>query len=75
MRAARTALRDLHGVEPAGIVGDGWIPLVRELHRWSPDAEFVLWGAEDLRANAHGANESVDSAEIRKGRRVPGATD
>jgi acetylornithine deacetylase/succinyl-diaminopimelate desuccinylase-like protein len=43
MRAARTALRDVYGVEPAEIGGGGGIPLMRTLQRWSPDAGFVLW--------------------------------
>jgi hypothetical protein len=30
-----------------------------------PDAEFILWGAQDVeRTRIHGADESVDRAEL-----------
>jgi cysteinylglycine-S-conjugate dipeptidase len=66
MRAAKSALRHVYRVEPLEVGGGGGIPLMQTLQRLSPDAEFILWGAQDLRANAHGANESVDPDEIRK---------
>jgi cysteinylglycine-S-conjugate dipeptidase len=66
MRAAFRSLRDVYGVDAVEVGGGGGIPLMRALQRCSPDAEFILWGAQDLRANAHGANESVDPAEIEK---------
>jgi acetylornithine deacetylase/succinyl-diaminopimelate desuccinylase-like protein len=66
LRATWTAVRDVYGVEPVEIGSGGGIPLMRTLQRWAPEAEFVLWGAQDLRANAHGPNESVDPAEIKR---------
>ena len=37
------------------------------LQRINPDAEFVLWGAEDgAQANIHSADESVDLAELER---------
>ena len=66
LRAALGSLRDVYGVDAAEIGHGGGIPLMRALQRCSPEAEFILWGAQDLQANAHGANESVDPAEIEK---------
>lgn len=65
-RAARSALRDAFGVEPADIGCGGGIPLMGALQIALPRAEFVLWGAQDLAANAHGPNESVDPLEIER---------
>lgn len=45
----------------------GSIPLLRILHNAVPDAEFVLWGAEDsARSNIHGTNESADIGELER---------
>lgn len=51
---------------PANQVGSGGsIPLLGTLARLCPNAEFVLWGAEDMaRARIHGSNESADIGEI-----------
>ena len=64
--AARDAMRDGFGEAPSDIGGGGGIPLLRSLQMAFPQAEFVLWGAEDLMANAHGPNESVDPIEIER---------
>jgi acetylornithine deacetylase/succinyl-diaminopimelate desuccinylase-like protein len=54
--------------QPVGLIGSGGsIPLLTTLQRLTPDAEFVLWGAEDgALANIHSADESVDLAELER---------
>ena len=43
----------------------GSIPLINSLHEAAPDADVLLWGAEDLAsARIHASNESVDPSEI-----------
>ncbi len=66
LEAARAALRDGFGAEPSDIGGGGGIPLLGSLQVAFPDAEFVLWGAQDLKANAHGPNENVDPLELER---------
>ncbi len=45
----------------------GSIPLLHVLHGAVPDAEFILWGAEDAsRSCIHGSNESVDIGELER---------
>jgi acetylornithine deacetylase/succinyl-diaminopimelate desuccinylase-like protein len=65
--AARDALSEAFG-RPAGEAGcGGSIPLLRTLQQAAPDAEFVLWGAEDVAASRiHASDESVDVSEIEK---------
>ena len=62
---ARQALADAYG-KPAGEAGSGGsIPLLQSLADLAPDAEFVLWGPEDVaQARIHSSDESVDPAEI-----------
>jgi len=58
-------MRDAYDAEPSEAGSGGSIPLLGTLARAVPDAEFVLWGAEDMaEARIHGANESVDLDEI-----------
>lgn len=67
MAAARDALRIAYdGAEPSEIGSGGSIPLLQTLMEASPGAEFVLLGAEDARANIHGADESVHPDEIER---------
>ena len=63
--AARRALADAYGT-PAGEAGSGGsIPLLSTLQKAAPNAEFILWGAEDTaQARIHASDESVDPAEI-----------
>jgi acetylornithine deacetylase/succinyl-diaminopimelate desuccinylase-like protein len=63
--AARRALQGAYG-RPAGEAGSGGsIPLLETLQEVAPDAEFILWGPQDLaRSRIHGSDESVDPAEI-----------
>ena len=45
----------------------GSIPLLRTLQQASPEAEFILWGPEDIAlARIHASDESVDPTEIEK---------
>lgn len=65
--AARTALEAAFD-KPAGQIGAGGsIPLLHVLRKAVPDAEFILWGAEDAAcSHIHGANESVDIDELER---------
>lgn len=65
--AARTALEAAFDT-PAGQIGAGGsIPLLHVLQKAVPDAEFILWGAEDAAcSHIHGANESVDIDELER---------
>jgi acetylornithine deacetylase/succinyl-diaminopimelate desuccinylase-like protein len=64
--AARQALQEAFGVPPGEAGSGGSIPLLQTLQHVSPDAEFILWGAEDLRSRIHASDESVDPAEIER---------
>jgi cysteinylglycine-S-conjugate dipeptidase len=65
-RAARLAVKDAYGTD-AQITGDGAsIPLTNTLSKQFPASEVLIWGAEDLAANIHGPNESVDLAELER---------
>ena len=60
-------MADAFGATPHTIGSGGAIPLLHTLQQVNPDAEFVLWGAEDgEHANIHSANESVDLAELER---------
>jgi acetylornithine deacetylase/succinyl-diaminopimelate desuccinylase-like protein len=62
--AALEAMGDAYG-RPAVQVGSGGsIPLVTFLAQAVPQAEIVIWGAEDDAASIHSANERVDLAEL-----------
>ncbi len=54
--------------KPVAVMGSGGsIPLVARLAEVYPDAEIVLWGAQDSdAAQIHAANESVDLEELEK---------
>src|SRR5262245_59566873 len=63
--AARGALTEAFGRESQVVGSGGSIPLLNTLQQAVPDAEFILWGAQDVeRARIHGADESVDQAEL-----------
>ena len=65
--AARAALREAFGSEPGLVGSGGTIPLLETLRSVSPEAEFLLWGAQDTaRARIHASDESVDPAEIER---------
>lgn len=64
--AARQALREAYNRD-AQIIGDGAsIPLTNVLGEHFPQAEIIIWGAEDLAARIHGPNESVDLEELER---------
>lgn len=63
--AAARALETAYG-KPVAVMGSGGsIPLVARLSEVYPDAEIILWGAQDSdEARIHAANESVDLQEL-----------
>ncbi len=63
--AARRALGEAFGVEPLEAGSGGSIPLLQTLADAAPDAEFVLWGPEDMAGSRiHASDESVDPNEL-----------
>ncbi|MFE4702744.1 M20/M25/M40 family metallo-hydrolase [Streptomyces sp. NPDC056738] len=64
-RAALTALREAWGEEASYIATGGSIPLVNGLARAAPDAEVLLFGAQDSMCNLHAPNERVLFSELR----------
>jgi acetylornithine deacetylase/succinyl-diaminopimelate desuccinylase-like protein len=67
VKAAMEAMAAAYETE-AGFMGSGGsIPLVARLQGISPNAEVILWGAEDVaKAKIHASNESVDLNEIER---------
>jgi acetylornithine deacetylase/succinyl-diaminopimelate desuccinylase-like protein len=60
------ALKEAYNQEMQ-IIGDGAsIPLANVLSQQFPQAEIIIWGAEDLAASIHGPNESVDLQELER---------
>ena len=64
--AARTALQTAWGSDPVTMASGGSIPLVSALHEAVPDAEILLFGAEDGLCNLHAPNERVLLDELEK---------
>jgi len=65
-RAARHALNEAYSKE-SQVIGDGAsIPLTNVLSEQFPQAEIIIWGAEDLAARIHGPNESVNLEELER---------
>ncbi|MFI0900961.1 M20/M25/M40 family metallo-hydrolase [Streptomyces sp. NPDC020983] len=64
-RAARAALREGWGSEARLAASGGSIPLVNGLARAVPDAEVLLFGAQDSMCNLHAPNERVLFSELR----------
>ncbi len=64
--SALLALKDAYHQE-VQVIGDGAaIPLTNVLNKQFPEAEVLIWGAEDLAARIHGPNESVDLEELER---------
>jgi acetylornithine deacetylase/succinyl-diaminopimelate desuccinylase-like protein len=65
--AARHALASAYGKPAAEAGSGGSIPLLHTLQQAAPQAEFILWGPEDVAlSRIHASDESVDPAEIEK---------
>lgn len=65
--AARTSLETAFEKPVHKIGAGGSIPLLRVLHNTVPQAEFILWGAQDASLSCiHGPNESVDIRELER---------
>jgi acetylornithine deacetylase/succinyl-diaminopimelate desuccinylase-like protein len=65
--AARRALEEAYGKPPGEAGSGGSIPLLQTLQNVAPNAEFILWGPEDLAAaRIHASDESVDPSEIER---------
>jgi acetylornithine deacetylase/succinyl-diaminopimelate desuccinylase-like protein len=65
--AARRALESAYGRQASEAGSGGSIPLLQKLQRAAPEAEFILWGAQDLAgARIHSSDESVDPSEIER---------
>jgi acetylornithine deacetylase/succinyl-diaminopimelate desuccinylase-like protein len=64
--AARASLRRAWGSDPIEIGSGGAIPLVSSLHAAAPEAEVLMFGAEDMQSNLHAPNERLVIEEFRK---------
>lgn len=64
-RAASDALHEAWGAEPVHAASGGSIPLVSGLARAVPEAEVLLFGAQDSECRLHGPNERVLLSELR----------
>lgn len=64
--AAREAMQQAYGRPAQEIGAGGSIPLIDSLRDAVPDAEILLFGAQDPMARIHAPNESVDLAELQR---------
>ncbi|HWV84978.1 MAG TPA: M20/M25/M40 family metallo-hydrolase [Capillimicrobium sp.] len=64
--AARAALRAAWGASPQTMASGGSIPLLTALHQAAPDAEVLLFGAQDGECNLHAPNERVLLDELER---------
>jgi acetylornithine deacetylase/succinyl-diaminopimelate desuccinylase-like protein len=64
-QAAELAMKAAWGTEPQFAADGGAIPLVNGLAKAVPDAEILLFGAEDAACQLHGPNERVLLSELR----------
>jgi len=64
--AAREAMQEAYGQPAQEIGAGGSIPLIDSLTATVPDAEVLLFGAQDPLARIHAPNESVDLAELQR---------
>ncbi len=64
LQAARRAMRAAYGKEAVDVGSGGSIPLVTTLASTYPEAEIVVWGAQDDGARIHAGDEGVVIAEL-----------
>jgi cysteinylglycine-S-conjugate dipeptidase len=64
--AADAAMARAWGAEPRSLAVGGSIPLVRAFQEAVPDAEILLFGAQDGRCNLHAPNERVLLDELER---------
>ncbi|MGA4842623.1 M20/M25/M40 family metallo-hydrolase [Streptomyces sp. G45] len=64
-RAALAALKEAWGKDAAYVATGGSIPLVNGLATAAPEAEVLLFGAQDSMCNLHAPNERVLLSELR----------
>ncbi|WP_428955350.1 M20/M25/M40 family metallo-hydrolase [Streptomyces sp. cg35] len=64
-RAARAALKQAWGTDASYVATGGSIPLVNGLAQAAPNAEVLLFGAQDSMCNLHAPNERVLFSELR----------
>ncbi|MCU0294711.1 MAG: M20/M25/M40 family metallo-hydrolase [Candidatus Nanopelagicales bacterium] len=64
--AARRAMERAYGKPVQEIGAGGSIPLIDSLRSAVPEAEILLFGAQDPMARIHAPNESVDLAELQR---------
>ncbi|WP_030793395.1 M20/M25/M40 family metallo-hydrolase [Streptomyces sp. NRRL S-920] len=64
-RAALTALKEAWGTDASYVATGGSIPLVNGLAEAVPEAEVLLFGAQDGMCNLHAPNERVLLSELR----------
>jgi acetylornithine deacetylase/succinyl-diaminopimelate desuccinylase-like protein len=65
-QAAVAAMGDAYKKDTVQVGSGGSIPLVTALAQAIPQAEIIVWGAQDEAAQIHSANESVDLAELER---------
>ncbi|MCW3011389.1 MAG: hypothetical protein JWO90_1793, partial [Solirubrobacterales bacterium] len=64
LQAARRAMREAYGKDAVDVGSGGSIPLVTTLAATYPDAEVVVWGAQDDDARIHAGDEGVVLEEL-----------
>ncbi|MBW3082924.1 dipeptidase [Bifidobacterium phasiani] len=65
-RDALEAMEEAFGCAPVNKGEGGSIPFIPELQRIFPDAQVLVTGPEDPKANAHSPNESISLPGLRK---------
>ena len=66
LRAAKRAMREAYGKEAVQIGSGGSIPLVTTLGTTYPEAEVIVWGAQDDGARIHAGDEGVVLEELQR---------
>lgn len=64
--SARKAMHVAFGTDVVSYGQGGSIPLVAAFREAVPDAEIILWGAEEPQCKVHAPDESVDLAELER---------